>query len=180
MICLKLVNWSLSAGIDTPVNRLDNETVEVRLVGDIPEGYQWELLISYEEFLDVIHLDADGDEYRTLLTAEQLAFDGEYTLQLRAGTDGAVKHSTQTRIRIGDTLSGDEQWPEIPTVFSQALDRAEDALAAAAEMRGAGYATFDVDVDTGSLIMTYPDDYYGPVFRLTENGELEVVPNGNN
>ncbi|MCQ2316346.1 MAG: hypothetical protein MJZ85_06645 [Bacteroidales bacterium] len=152
----------------------------MRLAGDIPEGYQWELLISHEEYLDVIHLDADGDEYRTLLTAEQLAFDGDYEMQLRAFSDYLVKHSTKTVVRIGETISGDEQWPEVPTVFSQMLDRAEEALAAAAEMRGAGYATFDVDTDTGDLIMTYPDDYYGPDFRLTDDGDLEVIPNGSN
>lgn len=38
--------------------------------------------------------------------------------------------------------------------------------------------TFDVDVETGMLIATYPDQYYGSTFKI-ENDELIVVtPNG--
>lgn len=180
MIRLRLNNWVLSAAVfASPTQQYDNG-VEVRCSGDFPDGYAFELLILHEDFMDVIHLDRDGDELTASLTAEQLAFDGRYTFQLRASDGEAVKHSTQTELPIGRTISGDEQWPEVPTVFTQALDRAEEALTAAAEMRGAGYATFDVDTDTGNLIMTYPDDYYGPVFLVNENGELEVIPNGNN
>lgn len=36
------------------------------------------------------------------------------------------------------------------------------------------YATFEVD-GNGDLIMTTPDGYSGPQFRLNENGELEVT-----
>lgn len=40
------------------------------------------------------------------------------------------------------------------------------------------YATFHVDVDTGELIMTIPDDYTGPMFRINEEtGYLEVAIN---
>ncbi|MCQ2439778.1 MAG: hypothetical protein MJ074_08455 [Oscillospiraceae bacterium] len=181
MIRLTLDNWVLqSCEITEPAFQMDNNTVDILVLGDIPSGFAWELLTQHEEYMDVTHLDVTPAGLSATLTAEQLAFDGYYDMQLRASREGSVKHSSTIKVRIGRTISGDEQWPEVPTVFTQALDRAEDALAAASEMRGAGYATFDVDVDTGSLIMTYPDDYYGPVFRLTENGELEVVPNGNN
>lgn len=47
-------------------------------------------------------------------------------------------------------------------------------------MRGTGYATFDVDPETGRLWMYSPDGYDGPDFVLTENGHLEVVVNGQN
>lgn len=46
-------------------------------------------------------------------------------------------------------------------------------------MRGTGYATFDVDADTGNLIMITPDGYDGPTFSV-RNGFLEVTVNGNN
>lgn len=35
------------------------------------------------------------------------------------------------------------------------------------------YATFDIDPETGMLVMTSPDDYHGPTFALN-NGYLEV------
>ena len=37
------------------------------------------------------------------------------------------------------------------------------------------YATFDIDFDTGELVMTIPDGYTGPTFLINdETGELEV------
>ena len=37
------------------------------------------------------------------------------------------------------------------------------------------YATFDIDFDTGELVMTIPDGYTGPTFAINdETGELEV------
>ena len=37
------------------------------------------------------------------------------------------------------------------------------------------YATFDIDFDTGELVMTIPDGYTGPTFSINdETGELEV------
>ena len=41
------------------------------------------------------------------------------------------------------------------------------------------YATFDIDTDTGDLIMTTPENYDGPLFELNEEtGDLEVIING--
>ena len=37
------------------------------------------------------------------------------------------------------------------------------------------YATFEVSLTTGQLIMRQADYYDGPNFQLTENGHLEVI-----
>lgn len=39
------------------------------------------------------------------------------------------------------------------------------------------YATFRVDAETGQLIVTMPDAYEGPSFRINERGYLEVIIN---
>lgn len=39
------------------------------------------------------------------------------------------------------------------------------------------YATFEIDVDTGILVMTFPDEYSGPTFQIVD-GRLEVVVGG--
>lgn len=44
-------------------------------------------------------------------------------------------------------------------------------------LRGTGYATFDVNPATGDLWMYAPDSYDGPEFRLTDDGNLEVIVN---
>ena len=36
-------------------------------------------------------------------------------------------------------------------------------------------ASFEIDLETGHLIMTTSDNYDGPEFRLTEAGHLEVT-----
>lgn len=40
------------------------------------------------------------------------------------------------------------------------------------------YASFEVDIDTGELVMITPDDYNGPSFHLSEAGDLVVTING--
>lgn len=40
------------------------------------------------------------------------------------------------------------------------------------------YATFDINVDSGQLEMTTPEDYKGTAFEVNSSGELEVIING--
>lgn len=39
------------------------------------------------------------------------------------------------------------------------------------------FATFEVDMETGDLIMTTPDEYMGPNFLINEDGYMEVSIN---
>lgn len=117
-----------------PAQQYDNETIPVRVTGDIPTGWGWELLLAHGEHLDIAHMDESEDGLVVVLTAEQLAFNGYYTAQLRATQGEKVKHSTPVLFAVGRTLSGDEHWPEIPTEFTQALQRAEAAIETAREI----------------------------------------------
>jgi len=40
------------------------------------------------------------------------------------------------------------------------------------------YASFEVDMDSGELVMVMPDDYEGPSFHLSDAGDLVVTING--
>lgn len=39
------------------------------------------------------------------------------------------------------------------------------------------YASFEVDMDSGQLVMVVPEDYDGPSFEMNENGELLAILN---
>lgn len=138
MIKLTFKNWELCAyRAEPPAYQYDDGTVAVVVDGDIPSGWTWELLIAYEDNLDIAALVPSDDGLTVALSAQQLAFPGYYTMQLRAYQGGLVKHSAPVMVYIGGSLSGDTHWPEIPTAFSQAIVRAEAAIADAQEVQTA-------------------------------------------
>lgn len=122
--------------IKEPPYQYNNIADTVRVTGDIPDGGSWALLIAIGGYLDIIPLDAGVDALTCTLTAAQLSMQGYYTLQLRHSEGDTVWHSTPVLLQIGKSLSGDEQWPEIPTAFTEALERAEAAIDTAREIEG--------------------------------------------
>ena len=47
---------------------------------------------------------------------------GKYSIQLRGTKDDEVRHTNLVSVRIPRSLSGDEQWPEVPSEFTQIED----------------------------------------------------------
>lgn len=138
MIKLTFKNWELcTCRAEPPAYQYDDGTVAVVVDGDIPSGWTWELLIAYGDNLDIASLVPSHDGLTVALHAQQLAFSGYYTMQLRASQGGLVKHSAPVMVYIGGSLSGDTRWPEIPTAFTQAIARAEAAIADAQEVQTA-------------------------------------------
>ncbi len=98
----------------------DNLTRRLEILGDIPEGWSWTLLVQADrEHLDLIALRPMEGGLGVDLTAEMLALSGYYTIQLRGNQGELVRHTNQVRIFIPDSLSGDANWPEVPSEFSQ-------------------------------------------------------------
>lgn len=138
MIKLTFKNWELCAyRAEPPAYQFDDGTVGVVVDGDIPSGWTWELLIAYGDNLDIAVMERSDDGLTVALSAQQLAYAGYYTLQLRATLGTLVKHSAPVMVYIGGSLSGDAHWPEIPTAFSQAVARAEAAIADAQDVQTA-------------------------------------------
>lgn len=99
----------------------DNLTRRLEILGDIPEGWSWTLLVQADrEHLDLIALRPMEGGLGVDLTAEMLALSGYYTIQLRGNQGELVRHTNQVRIFIPSSLSGDANWPELPSEFSQA------------------------------------------------------------
>lgn len=173
------------------------------------------MLVQYGEYLDIILMSQVPNGIAATLTRNQLSFSGRYTMQLRGTKGDEVRHTNCIDVIIPSSLSGDGQWPTIPSEFTKLearvkenADRAEAAAihqpypnpstetwwtwdADAGIYRDTGetsagiqgppgnilYAVFAVDVSSGNLIMTTPNEYNGPMFSLN-NGYLEVNVGG--
>ena len=104
--------------------QFDNLTRRLEILGDIPEGWDWTLLVQADrEHLDLIALAPMEGGLGVELTKEMLAIGGYHTLQLKGVQGELVRHTNQVRIFIPSSLSGDANWPEVPSEFSQAEAR---------------------------------------------------------
>lgn len=138
----------------------DGEPLEVV---NAPDGWAWTLNTQLDGNLDVIPLTATNGVVGTTLSKSQLALAGDYWLQLIGTKDGVTRHTNIIGMAVPASLSGDANWPTLPTAFSDALDRAEDAAdraesAATHGPRISGTNTWEVwDPDKGQYVDTMVD-----------------------
>lgn len=138
----------------------DGEPLEVV---NAPDGWAWTLNTQLDGNLDVIPLTATNGVVGTTLSKSQLALAGDYWLQLTGTKDGVTRHTNIIGMAVPASLSGDANWPTLPTAFSDALDRAEDAAdraesAATHGPRISGTNTWEVwDPDKGQYVDTMVD-----------------------
>lgn len=113
-------DWLLKADAGPVIARqYDNLTGRLEILGAFPEGWDWTLLVQADKHLDLIALTPMEGGLGVDLTAEMLAVSGYYTVQLKGVRGELVRHTNQVRIFIPDSLSGDANWPEVPSEFSQ-------------------------------------------------------------
>ena len=117
---IQFQDWTIRAEGQVLARQYDNLTRELRIEGDMPQGWDWDLLVQAEEMLDIIRLTPGENSLSVTLTAEMLALSGFYLLQLRGTQGEKVRHTNSIRVFVPESLSGDAQWPELPTAFSQA------------------------------------------------------------
>ena len=98
------------------------------VLGDLPEGWIWEMLVQADGQLDILSLSPCEGGIGIDLTAEMLALAGYYTMQLRGTQENKVRHTNRVTVYIPASLSGDEWWPELPSEFSQAEQRVRQCV----------------------------------------------------
>ena len=135
---LKFDNWALIADGKLLARERDNLTTTLLVSGDLPQGWTWDLLITAGQNRNIIRLEEMTGGVGVVLTAEMLAEQGYYRMQLRGTRGEEVKHTNITSVYVGESMSGDKMWPTIPSEFTQLearvsadADRAEDAAQAA-------------------------------------------------
>lgn len=142
---IRFDNWTIQADGDILARQFDNLTRTLAVAGDIPAGWEWDVLVQVDGALDIIPLIATEGALSAVLTAQQLSIAGRYNMQLRGVQGELVKHTNTVNVHIPKSLSGDEQWPEIPSEFTQLeqrvkadADRAEEAAKRAEGAGGGG------------------------------------------
>ena len=124
---IQFKEWHLTWDGAPVAMQFDSGSVPLEIRGELPEGYDWEVLMEAPEGgLNILTLEQVSGGGQVLLQREDLPQRGEYAIQLRATAraDGAVqRHSTVVRVFIPRSLSGDTAWPEIPAKFTELEQR---------------------------------------------------------
>ena len=122
-------DWRISCAGNLLAMQYDNLSRQLQVKGSLPEGYDWAVLVQSGEWFDIIPMELQGDAGLTVnLTAQQLSQSGSYTLQLRGMKEEMVRHTNCITVFVGPSLSGDENWPEIPSEFTQLEQRVYGAV----------------------------------------------------
>ena len=129
-------DWGLEVSGEVIARQFDNLTRTLTVTGDIPTGWEWVMLVQVDEAMDIIPLTQAEGALSAVLTAQQLSIAGCYNVQLRATQGELVKHTNTVNVYIPASLSGDEQWPTVPSEFS---DMERRIMEKATEVEG--YAT---------------------------------------
>ena len=131
---IQFSDWHIQLDGALLARQYDNLSAALIVAGDIPDGWVWDMLVKAKGNLNIIRLSEMEDGVGAILTDEMLAISGYYTMQLRGTQGETVKHTNKIQVFVPDSLSGNVQWPTIPSEFSQLearvnadADRAEDA-----------------------------------------------------
>lgn len=117
---ITFTDWTIENGCGAPIAmQYDNLSRTLTVYGEIPDGWTWAMLVRAHGKLNIIHLSQVDGGVGTVLTNDMLALPGYYTMQLR-GTQGEVtRHTNTIPVYIPESLSGDAQWPTVPSEFTQ-------------------------------------------------------------
>lgn len=118
---IQFENWEIKYEGGLFARQYDNLS-RVLLVQGVPEGYDWRMMVKAGDKFDIIDLEPMEGGVGVILTEEQLCVAGHYRLQL-VGTlrsDGVTtKHTNKLLVFVESSMSGDANWPTVPSEFSQ-------------------------------------------------------------
>lgn len=124
-------DWSIRADEQLLARQFDNQTRALTVTGDLPEGWDWVMIVQVGEHMDYLPLNPVEGGVSVQLTAQQLSLAGYYTLQLRGTQGDKVKHTNTVLVYIPASLSGDKQWPTVPSEFTDLERRVTEKVAQA-------------------------------------------------
>ena len=116
-------NWSIRQVGELAARQFDNLVHTLSVSGDIPDGWEWHLLVRSGDDLNIITLNPDQQGLSVDLTEQMLSRDGYCQIQLRGIQGELVRHTNMLTVFIPASLSGNVQWPEVPSEFQQAEAR---------------------------------------------------------
>ena len=119
-------NWELCA--DAILARQhDHLSRRLEIRGELPSGWNWDALIQVGAAMDVISLESMPGGVGANLSRDQLSVGGRfYMLQLRGRKGDVVRHTNVVQVYVPASLSGDGQWPTVPSEFTQMEQRMQE------------------------------------------------------
>lgn len=174
-------DWVIWSDGKITAQQFDHLTRSLTVTGALPREWEWVMLVSSGNDMDILPMEWVDGGVGIQLTAQQLSRSGSYRMQLRGTKGEQVRHTNMISAYIAPSLSGDVHWPEIPGVFSD-LERRVTQKAQQAESYashppiigdngnwwgwdGTGY------VDTGMSCRGET----GPAYQLTVSDKQELV-----
>ena len=113
-------NWVIDNPCGPPIAmQYDNLSRTLMVIGDLPAGWEWAMLVECQGNLNIILLSPVEGGVGATLTNDMLALSGYYTMQLRGMQGDVVRHTNQIQVFIPESLSGDAQWPDVPSEFTE-------------------------------------------------------------
>lgn len=119
-------DWTIASCGPPIAMQYDNLSRELTVLGDLPEGWKWDMLVECGKQLNIITLAPIEGGVGVTLTEDMLSLSGVYFMQLRGTQDEVVRHTNIIQAFIPKSLSGDAQWPEVPSEFSQMEARMQE------------------------------------------------------
>lgn len=117
---IQFADWTISNPCGEVIARqYDNLSRTLTVTGDLPDGYDWAMMVRCKGKLNIISLSPVEGGIGVTLTNDMLALSGYYTMQLRGTQGDTVRNTNQIQVFIPESLSGDAQWPEVPSEFTQ-------------------------------------------------------------
>ena len=116
---ITFADWTIAGSGSVIARQYDNLSRELRVVGELPAGWEWTMLVSCGELFNILALSPVEGGVGVTLTDDMLSLSGYYTLQLRGTKGEAVRHTNLINVYIPPSLSGDAQWPTVPSEFTQ-------------------------------------------------------------
>lgn len=126
---IRFENWTISLDREVIARQHDNLCRTILVTGDLPEGWDWYLLVSVNDKFDAIALSSVDGSVGVTMKAAQLAYSGQYAMQLRGVNGDIVRHTNVIQVYIPSSLSGTRNWPTIPSEFTQLEARMRDIAA---------------------------------------------------
>lgn len=119
-------NWTITATRGVIAQQYDNLSRRLEVMGELPDGYAWDLLVQVGSALDIITLEPMESGVGVTMTADQLSKSGYYHMQLRGTQGDVVRHTNIISVFIPSSLSGTGQWPTVPSEFIQLERKLEE------------------------------------------------------
>ena len=116
---IKFNNWTISVCGAPIATQYDNLSRSLNVVGEMPDGWDWAMLVESGGNLNIISLSPVDGGVGVTLTDDMLSLFGYYTMQLRGTQGEVVRHTNVIQTYIPASLSGDAKWPTVPSEFTQ-------------------------------------------------------------